>query len=547
MPAQLDRRGRRALVSDGITLKNGGFIQSNNEGSIHPNRGITVGTGGGTLYGSSPLIINSPVVSTGGNVLTIAGPTTSQNIDFEAVNAAFPATVINTGFVAFNADTAGGTITMDPTFEKISIGKHEGNASTISNNINMLSGGLIDLRVASTTVGVAGSILNGSTTEALTIAGKITGPGSFFKGYDTTNGGNTLDGTVIFTNNTNDFTGNLTINFGTVVAAASNALGSSVGHTQVGPLGTLSVKNNINSPERVYSGGIILNTDNNTFTGAMQMTGDTTIDTTLTGTSVASSLKLASGISGVHTLTKNGVGTGNDLEVQNIRATALTVNAGRVTVTPNSLASGVSVLRNPNSAALTVSGTLLDLTNNKLILSDSNSVANPSQTTGTWDAGSSMYTGVTGLVATGRNGGGWAGTSGIITSQTSATTGNFTSIGVATASDVRPATATATGTLGRSDHHRHRHAGDVHLRRRRQPRRQDQHRRLHQDRLRHRRRPDRLVQRRLQLRRQGQHRRLHHRHRRQHRQPGAASSSRPAAWSMAVDLGRHARFLNPPA
>jgi hypothetical protein len=56
-----------------------------------------------------------------------------------------------------------------------------------------------------------------------------------------------------------------------------------------------------------------------------------------------------------------------------------------------------------------------------------------------------MYTGVTGMVATTRNGGGWAGTSGITTSQTLATTGNYTSIGVATASDVRPATATATG------------------------------------------------------------------------------------------------------
>ena len=77
----------------------------------------------------------------------------------------------------------------------------------------MLSGGVIDLRVASTTVGVAGSILNGSSTGTLTIAGKISGPGSFFKGYDTSNGGNTLDGTVILTNNTSDFTGNLTINY----------------------------------------------------------------------------------------------------------------------------------------------------------------------------------------------------------------------------------------------------------------------------------------------------------------------------------------------
>src|SRR5207253_7969409 len=55
-------------------------------------------------------------------------------------------------------------------------------------------------------------------------------------------------------------------------------------------------------------------------------------------------------------------------------------------------------------------------------------------------AGSS-YTGVTGLIQSGRNGGApaagnWGG-SGIVTSQTDATTSNYTSIGVATAQQVK--------------------------------------------------------------------------------------------------------------
>jgi hypothetical protein len=52
------------------------------------------------------------------------------------------------------------------------------------------------------------------------------------------------------------------------------------------------------------------------------------------------------------------------------------------------------------------------------------------------------------MVASGRNGNAmplWDG-NGIITSQSNATAGNYHSIGVAKASDVRPATATATGT-----------------------------------------------------------------------------------------------------
>ncbi len=77
-----------------------------------------------------------------------------------------------------------------------------------------------------------------------------------------------------------------------------------------------------------------------------------------------------------------------------------------------------------------------DLTDNKLIVAGGD--------TGSWNGTS--YTGVTGQIQSGRNGGGpplWDG-NGIVTSQTAATGGNFTSIGVARASDVRPATATTT-------------------------------------------------------------------------------------------------------
>jgi hypothetical protein len=59
----------------------------------------------------------------------------------------------------------------------------------------------------------------------------------------------------------------------------------------------------------------------------------------------------------------------------------------------------------------------------------------------------SSYNGVTGKIQTGRNGSTtplWDGTNGIVTDQTTATTGNYHSIGIAKASDVRPATATAT-------------------------------------------------------------------------------------------------------
>jgi hypothetical protein len=81
--------------------------------------------------------------------------------------------------------------------------------------------------------------------------------------------------------------------------------------------------------------------------------------------------------------------------------------------------------------AISISGRL-DLKDNRLI-----TPAAVGSATG------SVYSGVSGLVQSGRNGGSWNG-NGIVTSQTQALGGNYTSIGVARASDVRPSTATAT-------------------------------------------------------------------------------------------------------
>jgi hypothetical protein len=118
------------------------------------------------------------------------------------------------------------------------------------------------------------------------------------------------------------------------------------------------------------------------------------------------------------TLAKASAGTAI---VKNIRVTgSLDVSGGTLRVAPDSTAAGVSFVPGP----ITIAGRL-DLTNNKLI------TQNPvgSATGGT-------YNGISGLIQSGRNGGGWGG-SGIVTSQTSATTSNLTSIGIASASEAK--------------------------------------------------------------------------------------------------------------
>jgi hypothetical protein len=107
--------------------------------------------------------------------------------------------------------------------------------------------------------------------------------------------------------------------------------------------------------------------------------------------------------------------------------------AGTAAIRPNRTASGVSRV---NTLAITGPGKF-DLGDNKLIVTG--------MPAGTWNG--SAYTGVTALVASGRNGGAmplWDGTSGVITTQADAVNSNFTSIGVAKASDVRLNTASET-------------------------------------------------------------------------------------------------------
>jgi autotransporter-associated beta strand protein len=116
---------------------------------------------------------------------------------------------------------------------------------------------------------------------------------------------------------------------------------------------------------------------------------------------------------------------------------ALSVNDIATLQLPHSAATPNNVVFRTSSITTNTSGRV-DLSDNKLIVTTPGSA-------GTWNG--SAYTGTTGQIASGRNGGGWGG-SGIVTSQTNATTGNFTSIGIATASDVRPATATATALWG---------------------------------------------------------------------------------------------------
>ncbi len=157
------------------------------------------------------------------------------------------------------------------------------------------------------------------------------------------------------------------------------------------------------------SGGLLHVTAGTKNIGTLSGSGNTSID-------AATTLVVNEATS---TATGNFTGSGSLTKVNSGVLTAASVNTGDLTVTGG----GVKIAANGTSTGTSHVTTLnlspsttRDLTNNKLIVSGG------TLGLGSWNG--TAYTGITGLVASGRNGGAWNG-SGIITSQSSAISPHF--------------------------------------------------------------------------------------------------------------------------
>jgi hypothetical protein len=197
----------------------------------------------------------------------------------------------------------------------------------------------------------------------------------------------------------------------------------------------------INGPQALnFSGGgsaINVFSGNHTIAAAVTMAGDLE-------TSVASGRTLT--ITGDITTNGNGIlkaGAGT-LAVKNVRGSRLDVTDGRVNIIANGTAAGVSKV-----GALTFNTTIgsslpnylstLNLSNNDIAVDYTGA-----SVTGSW-AGTG-YSGLTGAIASGYNGGSWDG-KGIVTDQTAAVAPNsLTTLGIADASDVLGIAANQTAT-----------------------------------------------------------------------------------------------------
>jgi hypothetical protein len=168
--------------------------------------------------------------------------------------------------------------------------------------------------------------------------------------------------------------------------------------------------------------------------GTQDALSDGTNDVDVTNNS-ATGLNITADNKNVGTVSGSGTTTVNSST--SLTATAVrqgTLNAnGNVTIRPNGTTGGAGGVSNINNLTLGPS-VRFDIGNNKLVTKN-----------GVGSAVAGTYNGVSGLIQSGRNGGGWGG-NGIVTSQSTATTSNVTSIGVATASQVKSIASGATAT-----------------------------------------------------------------------------------------------------
>jgi autotransporter-associated beta strand protein len=184
--------------------------------------------------------------------------------------------------------------------------------------------------------------------------------------------------------------------------------------------------NNIALAQTVFPTTITINstTNNYNFSGAGTIAGATSL--AKSGGSTATITGLTLSYTGATTVTAGKLSLGTNLTT----TSSVTITGGTLELTPLL----TRVLRTPS---LLISGSgKLDLQNNKLI-----TAANA----GSWNGAN--YTGVTGLIQLGRGTGTWNGSTGIITSQSQATTSNLTTIGVATAAQVKGIANTATAVF----------------------------------------------------------------------------------------------------
>jgi autotransporter-associated beta strand protein len=388
--------GTGAKTYTGATFINGGRIRMSGAAQPASTSGFTINNGGQLTI----IQTTTGNFTLGPGVLALngAGPTTGPF-------AAFPGAIRN--------DT--------------------GTAVKFNNNVVLQSDTLIHVQ--------------GQAAAIMTFSGNISGPGKL---TITATNSNQDIGRVVLTS-ANTWSGGTLINAGQLVVTDPNGLGTGpltvnsavpgfahatlVQLSSTGPStsGSLSGTNggDVGDSITIDNGGqtyTVNQTANGLYAGTIQGAGGLALGATSTATLTLSG---ALTYTGVTTVPAGKIALATNLT----SSTAINVTGGTLELTAG--AGNLRVIRTPS---LSVTGGRLDIQDNKIITQ-----------TPIGSATAGVYDGVSGMIQAGRNGNSpplWDG-NGIVTSQSDATGGSFTSVGVATAQQAKNlATASDTAVWG---------------------------------------------------------------------------------------------------
>lgn len=389
-----------SLLPDAVTIRNGATnrtVGGATTVTTHPNRGFTLGPGGGVFRNDvQPQIINGPITGPGGmskfanrnltlnGSLTYLGPTlidaVSSTVTMNAPNNAPGALTVASGTLTLNNENTfsgatilngrinantnlsvgSGLITLSPTG---AVTAFLVNATTLSPT-NVTLNNDIMIPVGPGTIDIAAN-----SGRELVLAGKVTGAGNWIKN----NSGST--GALVLGNENNDFTGTLACHAGTIVVAANNALGAPSGGTVISNGASIAFRGGINysAPEAITvsgtgrsNGGAVSNdSGNNTFSGTLNLAANSSVGVSVGQLTLSG---IVTDVGGARVLTKTGNGrltlttansytggtivSGGTLNVEALGASAtgpgpVTVNLGAALTGPGDV-----------GGALTVNGTL---------------------------------------------------------------------------------------------------------------------------------------------------------------------------------------------
>ena len=424
-----------SVVSNYLQLSGGGMLRSVRSSTtatfVIPNRGVLLGAGGGGF----DVAITTAALTYGGilsgagrfykagpGTLTLAGANThTGGITVNAGKLILSANNSSAGSLAYVVN-AGATLQFNGE-ATATIGAPTPTgpipAAAVPDYFTLDGGTLASSRtgIGATFLAPNKGITLGASGGAIAINDTTAGNSNVYAGVITGVGGftKTGPGTLVLTA-AQTYQGPTVVARGTLVVSSADALGTSGTNPLVLAGGTLKTTGAIMSPDR----DIIVNAGAGGFDGIINTNG---YDSTFGGLSSA----------------ENFSKTGNEtVTVKNARVPQLDVAAGTLRIADAGGDGGTCVL----DSAQIHPGARFDLRDNKLI----------DRTTGvgTWDG--VAYTGVTGLVQSGYDGGVWDGF-GIVTSQTSAISPSvLTTLATASAADVGLVGSTFGGqTVGEND------------------------------------------------------------------------------------------------